>query len=352
MNNRQRNFIGGEARRDGFVHSFESIISKDNLLSAWREFKRGKGKKIDVQRFAFYLEDNIWALHQALANKTYQHGAYARFYVRDPKLRLISKAGVSDRLLHHAIFRVLDPVFDLGFIYDSCSCRLGKGIHQGIGRLAKLAGQCSKNYVGSCYALQGDIKKFFDNIDHDILFSLIAKKIADQDTLRLIRIIIDSFNQTTGRGLPLGNVTSQLFANIYLNELDQFVKRELRVKYYLRYCDDFVILHDDTDYLRRLTPIIKQWLKQKLELDLHPQKISIRKLRQGIDWLGYVTFPHYRLLRAKTKKRMIKKIKSQSQDYANGYLAGDSFNQTLQSYYGLLSHGKCYTIKRLIQYQP
>lgn len=173
-------------------------------------------------------------------------------------------------------------------------------------RLEKFCRRLNKNNRKNIFALKCDIKKFFDSVDQDILISFIKKKINDKNTIWLVERIIKSFNT----GLPLGNVTSQLFANIYLNELDQFIKHRLKIKYYLRYRDDFVILRgnkkDPTNFIKP----INDFLKEKLNLSLHSDKIIIRKYRQGVDFLGYVVLPHYRILRTRTKRRMLRKIKN------------------------------------------
>ena len=311
---------------------FTRIISLDNLFSAWKEFKKGKKNKPEVQEFEFNLEDNLFKLHQELKIKTYRHSNYTAFYVKDPKLRHIHKACVRDRVLHHAVFRILYPIFDQGFMYDSYSCRLGKGTHRAVARLEKFAKRLSANYRRNIFALKCDIRKFFDSVDQNILFGLIQKKIKDDGALQLINEIIKSFQEEQNKGLPLGNVTSQLFANIYLNEFDQFMKHKLKVKYYLRYTDDFIILHQDENYLKELLPTIKSFLKDELKLELHPNKVFIKKLSQGIDFLGYVVLPHHRVLRTKTKRRMFKKLNAKN----------------LQSYLGLLKHCNGYKIKQSI----
>ncbi len=304
---------------------YSKIISSENLLKSWKGFRKGKRGKIDVQEFERHLEDNLFTLYNELQTGTYRHSNYTSFYITDPKLRHIHKAKVRDRIVHHAIYRGLYPIFDKGFIYDSYSCRDKKGTHEAVERLENFARKVSRNYTGPCFALKCDIKKFFDSIDHKILFKIIRKKITDKKTLNLILEIISSYSRERERetsGLPIGNLTSQLFANIYLSELDQFAKHILRIKSYLRYADDFIFLSRDRNELEELIPKIAVFLKNKLKLKLHPNKIIIRKLRQGIDFLGYVVLPHYRILRTKTKKRMLKKIN----------------NQNSASYLGLLKH--------------
>jgi retron-type reverse transcriptase len=271
---------------------------------AWREFKKGKSKKRDVQEFEFNLEDNLFQLHRELKIKTYQHSNYTTFNIYDPKLRRIHKACVRDRVLQHAIFRILYPIFDKTFIFDSYSCRINKGTHKAVKRLKRFCLKLSQNNKKIIFALKCDIRKFFDSVNQDILLNLIKKKIKDEKAVWLIEKIVSSFE----KGLPLGNVTSQLFANIYLNELDYFIKQNSRERYYLRYCDDFIILNRNRDYLEKLPHIINNFLKSKLELNLHLNKIIIRKYKQGIDFLGYVVRLYCITLRTKTKKRIFKKV--------------------------------------------
>jgi retron-type reverse transcriptase len=277
----------------------------------------------------------FFSLHDDLKNNRYQCGSYQQFYISDPKLRSIHKATVRDRVLHQAIFRVLYPVFDSHFIHDSYSCRDKKGTHLAVWRLGRFLQKSSHNHTSLVWTLKCDIKKFFDSIDHQILIDLLTCQIKDSKILNLLCQIIWTFEAGPGRGLPLGNVTSQLFANIYLNELDQFAKHHLKIAHYLRYCDDFIIVHPNKDYLLDLIKPLGQFLSQKLKLNLHPSKIIVRKITQGIDYLGYVTFPHYRILRPKTKRRILRRVTTQG-------LKTSSFC----SYCGMLRH--CFGLKILM----
>lgn len=327
---------------------FEEIISLENLFCAWREFKRGKTKKFEIQEFELNLEDNLFQLHTKLKDKTYTHSPYMAFYVNDPKLRHIHKASVRDRVLHHAVFRVLNLIFDPHFIHDSYSCRIGKGTHRAVNRLERFIAKLSHNNSRLLYALKCDIRKFFDSIDHNVLVRLIDKKIEDEDAYWLIGKILGSFSKTPGIGLPLGNVTSQLFANIYLNELDQFIKHVLKIKYYLRYCDDFIILGDDEENLSRLACRVNNFLVEKLKLFLHNDKIIIRKHRQGIDFLGYVVLPYYRAIRTKTKKRIINKIIRRRAEFDSDLIFQESFRHSLNSYLGVFSYCNGYELEKEI----
>src|SRR3989344_5502268 len=218
-----------------FIHTYDNIITIEKLLLAWQEFLRDKRNRKDVILFQAKLMDNIFDLHNDLKNKTYKHGEYIAFNISDPKPRQIHKATVRDRLLHHLIYQELYEYFDSKFIHDSYSCRLKKGTHKGMNRFRGYFSKVSKNNTKTCHILKCDIKKFFANIDHDVLKKILSRFNLDSGTLWLLGQVIDSFHQ----GLPLGNLTSQLLVNVYMNEFDQYMKRELKVKYYIRYADDF-----------------------------------------------------------------------------------------------------------------
>jgi retron-type reverse transcriptase len=232
----------------------------------------------------------------------------------------------------------LYKLFDSSFIYDSYSCRLGKGTHKGIARLEVFTRKVSQNHTVGCWALKCDIKKFFASVDHKVLLNLLKEKIRDEDIIWLLKQIIDSFysDKGEGKGMPLGNLTSQVFANIYLNELDQFVKHKLKAKYYIRYADDFLFLSKDKELLLEYVDELRRFLNSKLKLKLHPNKIIFRKLEWGIDFLGYVVLPHYIMPRTKTKKRIFKKIKEK--------VSSENFNQSMQSYLGYLGHANSFKI--------
>ena len=322
-------------------------------------FARQK-KRNDVIIFQSKLMDNIYSLHKDLKNKTYKHGAYIAFKINDPKPRDIHKATVRDRLLYHAIYRILYPYFDRKFFFDSYSCRIGKGTYKAIYRFEKFERVAGKNNTGICYVLKCDIKKFFANIDHDILKRILKKHIQDKNIFWLLSQAIDSFytkarirhgvnmpNDTNSagaesvssskKGLPLGNLTSQLLVNIYMNEFDQFVKRELKVKYYARYADDFIVLSQDKKYLEEILEKIKEFLENNLKLTMHPDKVFIKTIYSGVDFLGWVQFPKHRVLRTSTKKRMFKNLNKNEKP------------NTLASYLGMLKHGNTYKIKKSLK---
>jgi retron-type reverse transcriptase len=296
---------------------------------SWKEFLRGKRKRKDVCTFSLSFQDNLFALHRELAGKTYRHGGYSAFKINDPKPRDIHKATVRDRLVHHALHRMLYPYFDRKFIFDSYSCRIRKGTHKALNSFRSIILDISRNNTKTVWVLKCDVRKFFASIDHQILKNVLGAHVLDTDTLWLVGQVIDSFH-TEGRcgvGLPLGNLTSQLFVNVYMNEFDQFMKRALKTKTYIRYADDFLFVSNDKKYLESLVFEIEHFLNNTLRLTLHPDKVSIHTVSSGIDFLGWVHFPHHRVLRTSTKRRMFKKLRHNQKP------------ETVASYLGLLSHG-------------
>jgi retron-type reverse transcriptase len=318
-----------------FIHAYQHIISLENLLEAWKEFLRGKKSRKDVQEFERDLMTNIISLHNELVLKTYKHSPYEAFNISDPKPRNIHKAKVRDRLLHHAIYRMLYPFFDRTFIYQSYSCRYRKGTQKAIQRLQGYMYKATNNHTKTAWVLKCDIRKFFASIDHETLIKIIKEYIPDQDIVWLMKEIISSFPETGGGvGLPLGNLTSQLLVNIYMNKFDHFVKHSLKAKYYVRYADDFIIVSEDKEWLLMTLREISNFLWNSLKLKLHPHKISIRTIASGNDFLGWVHFSDHCILRTVTKRRMFKNI---------GLKHGSK--ETVQSYLGLLKYGNTGILK-------
>jgi retron-type reverse transcriptase len=326
-------------RRKTFLHVFDDITSRENILLAWKEFSKGKRSKTDVREFSFTLAKNLDEIHSVLVSGTYHHNPYEAFTINDPKQRNIHKACVRDRVVHRAVYRILYPLFDRTFIHDSYSCRMGKGTHKAMDRFRGFAWKVSKNHTKTCWVLKCDIRKFFASINHAILISLLSHRISDRRTMSLLQEIIGSFNAgVSGIGLPLGNLTSQLLANIYLHELDYFMKHELRKRYYIRYADDFVILGKDREHLQALISRIEQFLAGRLSLSLHPNKVFVHTVASGVDFLGWVHFPNHRVLRTTTKRRMLARI------------AKDARPEVVASYKGMLSHGNAGKLSEAISY--
>lgn len=330
-------------------NTYQLIIAPENLFAAWRVFKSDKRNRPDVANFEHHLEENIFQLHRDLREKTYRHGPYCGFWIRDPKLRCIHKATVRDRVLHHAIFNILNPVFERTFISTSFSCRVGKGTHKGMRKVADMLRQESRNNTQPCYALKCDVRKFFDSVDHTILLGLLSRKIKDADTMWLLTGIVDSFVSThtnlfEANGVPIGNLTSQLFANVYMNELDQFVKHGLKVKHYARYTDDFVIVSNNQAYLAGLTEPIQLFLDEQLKLALHPRKVSIRPYHQGIDFLGYVVLPYHIVVRTKTRRRIFRKLRERVSQFRGGAIPERTLFGSFRSYRGVFSHADAHEV--------
>ncbi len=315
------------------IHTYDDIISVENLLCAWQEFERGKKKKVDVMEWKRHLMANVFCLHQDLKDKMYIHGPYQHFVIAEPKRRDIHKASVRDRLLHHAVYRKLYPFFDTTFIADSYSCRDNKGTHRAMRRFDDFARKVSKNHTRTAWVLKCDIRKFFASIDHFILMKILELRIEDGDILQLIKSIITSFNSgMQGIGLPLGNLASQLLVNIYMNEFDRYVKHSLKEKYYIRYADDFVFLLEDKKQLNTLHQKVEDFLMQTLKLSLHIDKVFIQTFASGIDFLGWVHFSRHKVLRTVTKKRMLRNMNEKN----------------VTSYLGLLSHGNAYKLEEKV----
>ncbi|MFA6405009.1 MAG: reverse transcriptase domain-containing protein [Candidatus Paceibacterota bacterium] len=350
MNN-GRSFITSRAGwwwRDNHDCIFLDVISVENLLWAWRHFSRGKRSKKDVVEFELRLEENLFKLHEDLESGSWQPDPYRISFIQDPKPRKIHEPSVRDRVLYQAIYSKLNIIFDESFIHDSYASRKWKGTHKGIKRFEIFARKITANYTKVAYVLKCDIRKFFDNIDHNLLLSLVRKRVSDEKFMGLMTQIIESFSTKSGIGVPLGNVTSQICSNIFLNELDQYAKHCLKARYYIRYCDDFVILHESKRFLENCILKLDYFLKNKLKLELHPNKISLRKIHNGTDFLGYVSLPHRKILRTKTKKRIIKKIEKLSIMLQRELISQEYFDQIMSSYKGILTHCKSEKLKEQI----
>lgn len=320
------------------AHTYNSTIEIENLLLTWERFLRGKKRKKDVIKFQAELGTNIASLYTDLKNKAYVHGLYSAFNISDPKPRNIHKATIRDRVLHHLIYKELYWHFDFLFIYDSYSCRKNKGTHKALNRFRYFARKVSKNHSRTCFVLKCDIKKFFASVDHGILSKILERHIIDADIRWLINQVISSFHSNvSGIGLPLGNLTSQLLVNIYMHEFDMYLKQELRVKYYIRYADDFAILSDDRKYLEDILPKLHIFLNEKLRLTLHERKVYIKTYGSGVDFLGWVHFPHHRQIRTTTKRKIIRNMK------------GYPKRETVNSYRGLLGHGNTHKLQKRLK---
>ena len=297
---------------------YEKLCSTENLILAFNKAKKGKRKKNYVINFELNLKKNLRCLQEDLINKTYNPCSLKKFTIRDPKTRTIHSSIFRDRIVHHAIINLLNPIYEKIFIYDSFASRKNKGTHNAIIRFKSFVRKVSNNgsliknsYSNNSikgYVLKADIRHYFYSIDHEVLISILRKKIKDEDFIWLIRKVLENFEIEKGKGLPLGNYTSQFFANVYLNELDQFVKYKLKAKYYIRYVDDFVIFNTSKKQLKIWKQQIEEFLYEKLKLELHKDKSCIIPISKGIDFVGFRNFYNCRFLRRRNIKNMQRKI--------------------------------------------
>jgi len=324
---------------------YKEICSPENIWLAWTEYRKGKSGCLAAREFEHNLEENLLNLMGELQNGSYCHGDYFKFMVYDPKQRIISAPTVKDHIAHQAIYNVLYPFFDRAFSSFSYSCRKNKGTYRAVVQIAKYARQISRNYREDCWILHGDVKKCFDSINHGILLSLLGKRIHCDKTIALLKKVIDSYNvgsATTEKerhGIPLGNLTSQLFINIYLHELDFFAKEKLFVKKYVRYADDFMLIFQNRKECEIHADLIKEFLSKELKLDFPATHKKIAKLSRGIETLGARFLPFYLKTRMKTYRRSECLFKQRCEDYANSKLGADKLNASWQSLMGMLRYG-------------
>jgi retron-type reverse transcriptase len=321
---------------------FGEICSFKNLHLAYLKTRKCKRYRDEILKFSYNLEENLLKLQEELLNQIYQHGGYREFIVCDSKKRCIKAAPFGDRVVHHALCNIIEPIFDKGFIYDSFACRKEKGTHRAIKRLEKFL----KSDERKIYCLKCDISKYFGSINHRILLELIKKKIADKKTLWLIEEVLNSSEEKAETGIPIGNLTSQLFANIYLNGLDQFVKHRLRVKHYIRYMDDFLILSYNKEKLHQIKKELKEFLANELILKLHSKKANVFPVEKGIDFLGYQIFRTHRLLRKSTVKRFIKRTRRYQKMLNKKFISEEKFNNSLQSWIAYAKCGNSYRLRK------
>ncbi len=340
-----------------YKNLFEKIVSFENLLLAACRAQKGKRFNLNTGRFNFFLEKELFKLQEELKNKTYKTGKYRQFFVHDPKKRLISAAPYRDRVIHHAFCNIIEPIFDKTFIDDSFACQIGKGTHRAIFR-------CQSFLRKNRYALQCDIQKYFPSINHNVLFDILTRKIKDQKTLWLGKLIIDSAKglklltdeeakdnnlyNINSTGMPIGNLTSQFFANLYLNELDYFVKFNLRERYYIRYMDDFLVFHNDKVHLSKLRSEIAQFLESRLKLKLHPKKSTLFPIRLGVAFLGFRLFKDYRRLKKENVKRFLKRMKKLQKLFSEGLISTNEISNSLRCWLAHASYGNTYNLRKKI----
>lgn len=312
---------------------YAQICSYENLKEAFLKARKGKTQRKDIIEFQKNLKYNLIQLQTRLVLQTYRPKPLETFIISDPKTRKISKSDFQDRIVHHAICNSIEPMFDKAFIYDSYANRVGKGTLKAVERFSVFARKVSKNHIRTAFVLKADIRHYFESVDQQKLFEILKKKITDQRVLWLIQIILQNYHaKEKGKGMPLGNLTSQFFANVYLNELDQFVKHILRVKQYIRYVDDFVIFSNSKAELERHKSNINLFLRKRLFLELHPEKSKILYLHRGVDFLGIKIFPHHKLLKKRNLRKFKRKLKTFISEYNEGFVDYDAIYDSVEGW--------------------
>ena len=320
---------------------FSRIVAFDNLLAAERRAARGKRDRDSVARFEFHLERELIRLQEELIDGSYRPGAFCTFEVRDPKRRAICAAPFRDRVVHHAVCHVLEPVLERRSIHDSYACRVGKGTHAAISRARVLARRFG-------FFLKCDVRRFFASVDHVVLEDLLARLLKDRRLLALLSRIIAHGppGATPGVGLPIGNLTSQHFANLYLGELDHQVKERLRVAGYLRYMDDLLLFAQDKPTLHLHLAEIRRFLAERLRLGLKESATMIAPVTEGIPFLGFRVYPGTVRLNQRTRRRFRTQMRALERGASLGALDVDALGNRAASLFAHVAHGDSFRLRR------
>lgn len=341
----------------------ESILSWDNLLEAYRKASRHKRGKGSVARFEHQLADHLLQLQRELAKHTYQPGGYVHFMIHDPKLRKISAAPFRDRVVHHALCNQIEPLFERSFIFDSYANRVGKGTHRAIDRLQFFA----QRYR---YVLRCDVVQFFPSVDHAILGSMLGRVLRDDDAEWLARLVLSSGNGVLAdeydmvyfpgdtleavlrpRGLPIGNLTSQFWANCYLNSFDHFVKRELRCLAYLRYVDDFALFSNSKAQLWDWKHAVIE-RQASLRLTIHETEAQVLPVSAGIPWLGFVVYPAHRRIKARNLVKFSRRLRERWEAYTQGQISFAEFDASVQGWINHVRYADTWGLRQHVLGQP
>jgi len=324
-----------------FGNLWAQVTSFPNLYHAYRLARRSKGDRTEVARFDMDLETHLIELQRELRSGTYRHGEYRQRTIYERKPRLISAAPFRDRVLHHVLMNVVDPLIDPRFIHDTYACRRGKGVHRAVARYQQWAGKFN-------YVLKLDISKYFGSIDQAVLLEQINRYIKDPQVLWLFEEIISSYHlNDIGKGLPIGNLTSQFLANLYLDGFDHWLKEDQCTKAYLRYVDDLFILGNSKSELWDLLTKIEEELAA-LRLTIHPKKVSLVRATERVDVLGYIVTPDRRWLRNDNGYRFIRRFKNLAVQRRNGSIGFRELNAHIQSWIGHAQHGETLGLRRKI----
>lgn len=349
------------------------IFSFEKLHEAYKSCLKGKVNKASSVEFEEHREANLLKMSRELTGRTYKIGRFTCFPITDPKLREVWAADFKDRITHHLLVREIEPRWEKIFIHDSYACRTEKGAHKAVAKIKKILANHKELYY-----LHVDIRGFFTSIDKDTLFAILSKKVKHPDLVYLMKLVIyhdprdnyiikgdeqllrdiprhkSLFGVPEGKGLPIGNYTSQFFANVYMNELDQYAKRSLKCRHYFRYMDDVIILDTDSARLREVAKLIDRFLKEKLKIELHPKKTILQRVDKGVDLLGYIVRPEYTL----SRKRVVGKLKMKLEGFNSELVRTMDMDEiervvkyaqaVVNSYWGHFKHADCGGLKRKI----
>lgn len=334
------------------MESFEKIYDFTNLYTSYRLAAKCKRTKSDVIRFELNIANELCSLREDLRNGRYTLSGYYHFKIRDPKERDIQALYFRDRVMQHSLCdNVLRPYFENRLIYDCAACRQGKGTQFAVDRLTKFMRQFYARCGTKGYILKCDIRKYFDNIDHDVLKKRLVK-FPDPDVRKLLYDIIDSYNCSTGKGLPLGNQTSQWFALYYLDPLDRRIKEKWCIKFYTRYMDDMILIHEDKEYLKQVLEDIRVYVKDVLKLEFN-EKTQLFPISEGVDYVGWHfyltdTGKVIRRLRTSNKRRFKRRLRSFARKYKQNELSYADIKRSIASYNGHLRHGHTYRLRQRV----
>jgi len=330
-------------KREGNL--FKNLCSFENLCEAFRKAFKGSGRTEEACRFHFHVEKELLNLKRELESGTYHPARYRYFKTFDPKERTISVAPFRDRVVHHAVVRVIEPVFEPTFIFDSYATRKGKGTHKAVKRAQAFL---KKGF----YYYKADVLKYFDSVDHDILLSLVRRKIKDEKVLKLVERIIRNSDVSRGlaggKGLPIGNLTSQFFANVYLDPLDHLIKDKMGVKSYIRYMDDVVFVSASKDYLKGAFKEVKKFLSDQLNLTLNPRSTFLNSRLNGLPFLGFRIFPNVIRVKRENLKRAKGKLKERKKEFHKGLITEDRFVMSARSMFEHLSFADSFTLRNSV----
>lgn len=360
------------------METFEHLLYQLHL--SYLQARKNKRNTHNQLRFEMYQEEGLVQLAKAIYHRKYNPKSCIAFIIHKPVMREIFAADFRDRVVHHLIIGKLNQLFEKQFIHDSYSCRVGKGTHFGIQRVDKFIRQCSANYTKDSYILKLDLQGFFMSINKNILFAkleqFINEKYQQSDKELIIKlcnqIILNDptnnclikgnkndwnnlphtkslFHSQPNCGLPIGNLTSQVFANFYMNTFDHHIKHDLKIRYYGRYVDDFVIVHEDKEYLKRLIPKLAEFLQSELQATIHPKKIYLQHFSKGVKFLGTVILPNRIYIANRTKGNFYNAIEKQNQiarDNKPTKEEQQAFQSSMNSYLGIMKHYKTYKLRK------